>query len=448
MTDTGRRFGLDEAWPRGRGDSESESSYLVGLDFRERDPAWPPDVSLAELETLLDTVGAKPCCARTFVVRRINPATLIGRGQAEQIAAEATKLDCNAIVFDSDLKPRQQRNLEKVIGVKIVDRTALILDVFAHRATTAEGKLQVERAQIEYVLPRLSDLWVEFSRTGGGIGTRGPGETQIEVDRQQLRTRLADIDKRLEHVRSRRSLARKSRKKKGLPTLAIVGYTNAGKSSLLNALSDGGAYVEDKLFATLDPLTRRVDLPDSRAVMATDTVGFMQRLPTRLIAAFRATLEEVQAADLLVHVVDLSAPNISGQIASVEEALEELDVLDKPIITVLNKVDLVEKPGEVVAPDAVVVSTKTGAGLDDLRSQIAVRISQDEREVRVAIPFSEGRLVDLFHREGTVESVEFTPEGTVIVGTIPARLETQYRSFESKPPIARRMAANKAPERK
>ena len=343
---------------------------------------------------------------------------------------EVAALDCDAVVFDSELKPRQQRNLEKAIGAKIVDRTALILDVFAHRATTAEGKLQVERAQIEYLLPRLSDLWVEFSRTGGGIGTRGPGETQIEVDRQQLRTRLAEIDRRLEHVRTRRSLTRKSRKKKDVPTVAIVGYTNAGKSSLLNALSDGGAYVEDKLFATLDPLTRRVDLPDSRAVLAIDTVGFMQRLPTRLIAAFRATLEEIHEADLLLHVVDLSAPNIPGQILCVDETLEELEVSGKPVITVLNKVDLVGQPGEAVTPDAVVVSTKTGVGLDDLRSQIAARIFRDVRELTVTIPFSEGRLVDLFHREGTVERVEYVPEGTVIKGAIPTRLEAQFRAFE------------------
>ena len=379
---------------------------------------------------MLDTVGATSCRARTLPVRKISPATLIGRGQAENIAMEAAELDCDAVVFDSDLKPRQQRNLEKAIGVKIVDRTALILDVFAHRATTAEGKLQVERAQIEYLLPRLSDLWVEFSRTGGGIGTRGPGETQIEVDRQQLRTRLAEIDRRLEHVRSRRSLIRKSRKKRDLPTVAIVGYTNAGKSSLLNALSDGGAYVEDKLFATLDPLTRRVDLPDSRAVLAIDTVGFMQRLPTRLIAAFRATLEEINEADLLLHVVDLSAPNIPGQILCVDETLEELKVSSKPIITVLNKVDLVGQPGEVVTPDAVVVSTKTGAGLDDLRSQIAARIFRDAREITVSIPFDEGRLVDLFHRQGAVESVEYAPEGTVIKGAIPTRLEAQFKPFE------------------
>lgn len=391
---------------------------------------WPPSVSLKELETLLDTVGATSCRARTLSVPKINPATLIGRGQAENIAMEVAELDCDAVVFDSDLKPRQQRNLEKAIGVKIVDRTALILDVFAYRATTAEGKLQVERAQIEYLLPRLSDLWVEFSRTGGGIGTRGPGETQIEVDRQQLRTRLAEIDRRLEHVRSRRSLVRKSRKKKNLLTVAIVGYTNAGKSSLLNALSDGGAYVEDKLFATLDPLTRRVDLPDSRAVLAIDTVGFMQRLPTRLIAAFRATLEEIREADLLLHVVDLSAPNIPGQILCVDETLEELDVPSKPIITVLNKVDLVGQPGEAVTPDAVVVSTKTGVGLDDLRSQIAARIFRDVRELTVAIPFGEGRLVDLFHREGAVERVEYAPEGTVIKGTIPTRLEAQFKAFE------------------
>ena len=379
---------------------------------------------------MLDTVGATSCRARTLSVPKINPATLIGRGQAENIAVEVAELDCDAVVFDSDLKPRQQRNLEKAIGVKIVDRTALILDVFAYRATTAEGKLQVERAQIEYLLPRLSDLWVEFSRTGGGIGTRGPGETQIEVDRQQLRTRLAEIDRRLEHVRSRRSLVRKSRKKKNLLTVAIVGYTNAGKSSLLNALSDGGAYVEDKLFATLDPLTRRVDLPDSRAVLAIDTVGFMQRLPTRLIAAFRATLEEIREADLLLHVVDLSAPNIPGQILCVDETLEELDVPSKPIITVLNKVDLVGQPGEAVTPDAVVVSTKTGVGLDDLRSQIAARIFRDVCEVTVAIPFGEGRLVDLFHREGAVERVEYAPEGTVIKGTIPTRLEAQFKAFE------------------
>ncbi len=403
---------------------------MVGIDFSEKDPAWPPDESIAELISLLETVGAESRETRIFRVRRIAPATLIGSGQAEEVAARAEELGCTTVVFDTDLKPRQQRNLERSIELKIVDRTTLILDVFASRATTAEGKLQVERAQIEYLLPRLSDLWVQFSRTGGGIGTRGPGETQIEVDRQQLRARLSVIDKRLERVRSRRALTRQARSSRGVPTAALVGYTNAGKSSLLNALSEGGAYVEDKPFATLDPLTRRVDLTDTRAVLLTDTVGFMQRLPTRLIAAFRATLEEVQEADLLIHVVDLSATNIFGQMRSVEETLRELDVLSKPMITVLNKVDLVDDPGEAVVPGAVVVSAETGEGLDDLREEIAAIVFADDYQVSVAIPFSEGRLVDLFHRRGTVETEEYTADGTLLSGTIPERFAAQFRPFE------------------
>lgn len=410
---------------------------MVGLDLPDDGVAWSPSASLGELRALLNTVGAEAGGERVFVVRRIDPASLLGKGQVQEIAAGVQSLGCDLVVFDSELKPRQQRNLEKSLGVKIVDRTALILDIFASRAHTAEGKLQVERAQSEYLLPRLSELWVQFSRTGGGIGTRGPGETQIETDRRQLRARISELDRRLATIRSRRSLSRASRRGKGLPVAALVGYTNAGKSSLLNALSRGGAYVEDKLFATLDPLTRRVELPNGRPVLVTDTVGFIQRLPTRLVAAFRATLEEVIEADLLVHVVDISSPTVFSQIASVHETLNDLKLQAKPMVTALNKIDLVEDPGELFVPGAVPVSALTGAGLDELLENIASHLYGGEREVVVSIPFGEGRLVDLFHREGKVEEERFTAQGTLIRGAIPQRYSALFRPFELPQPALR-----------
>lgn len=407
-----------------------ERGFLVGLDFRERDPVWSPADSLSELEFLAATARVVVAGSTLLPVRGPNPATLIGSGQAEEIARRVAELNCQTVIFDDNLLPRQQRNLENILEVKVVDRTTLILDIFAAHARTAEGKLQVARAQIDYVLPRLSDLWVEFSRTGGGIGTRGPGETQLETDRQELRDRISDLDARIEKVRRHRSLARSARQKRGLPLVGLVGYTNAGKSSLMNALTGADAVVQNQLFATLDPLTRRLDFSDGRQALLTDTVGFIQRLPSRLVAAFRATLEEIESADLLLHVVDASSPTRIEQVDAVVETLEELGVTDTPMITVLNKVDRLEDPGEPFLPGAIWASAVDGSGLDSIRAAIAAALSAGDVRLIVKIPFSEGRLVDLFHREGTVEGSEFTEDSTILTGTIPAKLASTFHDYE------------------
>ena len=409
--------------------SPDERGFLVGLDFRAPDPVWSPADSLSELEALAATARVVVAGSTLLPVRRPNPATLIGPGQAAEIARRVTELDCQTVIFDDNLLPRQQRNLERILKLKVVDRTTLILDIFAAHARTAEGKLQVERAQIDYVLPRLSDLWVDFSRTGGGIGTRGPGETQIETDRQELRGRISALDARIEKVRRRRFQARSARRKRGLPLVGLVGYTNAGKSSLLNALTGAGALVENQLFATLDPLTRSLSLPDGRQALLTDTVGFIQRLPPRLVAAFRATLEELETADLLLHVVDASSPTRIEQVDAVVQTLEDLGVTNTPMITVLNKMDRLSDPGEPFLPGAIWTSATDGRGLDSVRAAIATALSAGDVRLTVEIPFTEGRLVDLFHREGAVDATKFTDEATILTGAIPARFASQFRKY-------------------
>ena len=407
-----------------------ERGFLVGLDIRAPDPVWSPADSLAELQFLAATARVIVAGSTLLRVRAPNPATFIGSGQAEDIAHRVAETNCQTVIFDDNLLPRQQRNLENILKVKVVDRTTLILDIFAAHARTAEGKLQVERAQIDYVLPRLSDLWVDFSRPGGGIGTRGPGETQLETDRQELRKRISLLNARIEKVRARRSQARAVRRKRGLPLVGLVGYTNAGKSSLLTALTGATALVQDQLFATLDPLTRALVLPDGRKALLTDTVGFIQRLPPRLVAAFRATLEEIETADLLIHVVDASSPTRTEQIDAVVETLEDLGVADTPMITVLNKMDRLEDPGDPFLPDAIWASAVDGTGLDAVRAAITTALSAGDVRLTVKIPYAEGRLVDLFHREGTVDDTEFTDEATILTGAIPIRFASHFQKYK------------------
>lgn len=409
---------------------QQEQGLLIGLDFREHDPVWRPADSLAELEQLALTAGVCVAGSMLLPIRRLNPATLIGTGQARNIARLVAEMHCSTVIFDDNLLPRQQRNLEKILEAKVVDRTTLILDIFAIHARTMEGKLQVERAQIDYILPRLSDLWVDFSRTGGGIGTRGPGETQIETDRQELRGRLSKLDMRLDKVRQRRAQARAARQRQGLPLIGLVGYTNSGKSSLMKALTGANTLVQDKLFATLDPVTRRLDLPDGRRALLTDTVGFIQRLPSRLIAAFRATLEELETADLLLHVVDAASPNRSEQIDAVVETLEELSITNTPIITVLNKVDKAPYSETASFPGAIRISATTGVGLEALRSNISRQLGIGDVRLTVRVPFHEGRLVNLFHREGTIDNTEYTEGGTIVTGMLPAKMLPVFRPYE------------------
>ena len=345
--------------------------------------------SLQELRELARTAGARVVGSVQQRLQTIHPATYVGKGKLEEVKSQVSRLNANVVICDDELSPSQQRNLENTLDVKVIDRTALILDIFATRANSREGRLQVELAQMQYLAPRLRGQWQHLERMEGAIGTRGPGETQLETDRRLLLKRITRLKKDLDAVHTQRTLYRRRRQRAGIPVVALVGYTNAGKSTLLKALSGANVLAEDKLFATLDPVTRRLRLPGETAVLLTDTVGFIQKLPTGLVAAFRATLEELQEADLLLHVTDISHPSASVHVETVEETLADLDVKDTPTLHVLNKVDLLKAAdGTPVtsieearatlgsAPDDVVaVSAAEGWGLDELLSMIEDRIA-------------------------------------------------------------------------
>ncbi len=338
---------------------------------RHRQPRWEAEDSLAELEQLARSAGARVAEAILQDRGRLDPRYLIGKGKALEIRERCAGVD--VIILDEELSGSQQRNLEQLLSRRVVDRTGLILDIFAQRAQTREGKLQVELAQLDYLLPRLAGAWSHLERLGGGIGTRGPGETQLESDRRRIRTRLAKIRRDLEQVRRHRAVLRRPRQKAPFPVLALVGYTNAGKSSLMNALTHAGVPVRNQLFATLDPTLRRLVLPGGRAALLSDTVGFIRKIPHQLVEAFKATLEEIQEACVLLHVVDISHPNAGLQQTAVESVLGELGLSDRPTILVCNKVDrLAHAPFSWRRGSGrVAVSARTGVGLDDLREEIA-----------------------------------------------------------------------------
>ena len=347
-----------------------ETALLVGV-VRHRQPRWEAEDSLVELEQLARAAGARVAEAVLQDRDRLDPRYLIGKGKAEEIRGRCSGID--VVILDEELSGSQQRNLEKLLGRRVVDRTGLILDIFAQRAQTREGKLQVELAQLDYHLPRLAGAWTHLERLGGGIGTRGPGETQLESDRRRVKTRMAKIRRDLEQVRRHRALLRRPRRKIPFPIVALVGYTNAGKSSLMNALTRAGVVVRDQLFATLDPTLRRLALPGGRVALLSDTVGFIRKIPHQLVAAFQATLEEVQEAELLLHVVDVSHPHAELQQAAVEAVLGELGLADRPTILAYTKIDrLGQRPDFPWGPGSgrVAISAKTGAGLDDLRREI------------------------------------------------------------------------------
>ena len=369
--------------------SRREVALLIGLK-RSHQPRWEAEESLEELAQLAVSAGAESAF-RVLQERSVpDPRTLIGRGKAEDIR-ELCEEGVDLVIFDEDLTGSQQRNLEATLQRKVIDRTGLILDIFAQRARSREGKLQVELAQLKYLLPRLTGHGADLSRLGGGIGTRGPGETQLEVDRRRIRRRVIKIEEELEKVQRHRALLRRRRQKQALPTAALVGYTNAGKSSLLNALTHAKLPVADKFFVTLDPTLRKVILPGGRAVLLSDTVGFIKKLPHQLVAAFKATLEEVRASDLLLHVIDIAHPQWQDQEQAVTAVLEELGMAIKPLISLYNKVDKLPHP-EAIAflsrrPRSVVTSANTGAGLSELKTVIAEMLesleeSRAQRQVR------------------------------------------------------------------
>ncbi|MGH8936330.1 MAG: GTPase HflX [Acidimicrobiia bacterium] len=389
----------------------SERALLVGVTTGGGEEA---KVSLAELARLAETAGAE--CTGALVQRRerFEPATLVGKGKVAELAAEAALADL--VIFDNDLTPAQERNLSKALKRPVLDRTALILDIFAQHARSREGKIQVELAQLEYRLPRLRGRGVELSRLGGGIGTRGPGETQLEVDRRRIQTRIAKLRKELEDLARTRRVKRGQRERRGLPLVALVGYTNAGKSSLLNALTDAGALVEDQLFSTLDPTTRRLELPNGRLVLVSDTVGFVHKLPHELVEAFHSTLEEATEADLLLHVVDVAATRPESQIAAVREVLEEIGAHQVPELMVGNKVDRAADTGlarfRAAHSEGVVVSALTGRGLADLIAEVGNRLSVLDRQVELMVPFSNGAVVARLHEVAEVLEEEYREEGT------------------------------------
>jgi GTPase len=402
-----------------------ERAFLIGLDD-PRDGRWPVSRSLDELAALAETAGA--IVVGSAFQRRAGPDPVwyFGRGRAAELVDEKAATDFNLLVVDDELEPNQQRSLEKLLDCKVIDRSALIIDIFARHARTKEGRLQVELAALEYHLPRLTRLWTHLSRTGGGIGTRGPGESQLETDRRIIREKIKKVRADLEDVRRHRATAARQRDRHEVATVALVGYTNAGKSTLLNAMADSDLYAADMLFATLDPTTRQLALPSGRQVVMSDTVGFINKLPHDLVDAFRATLEEVMRADLLLEVVDAADPNFLGQQAAVQSVLDELGAGDKPRITVYNKIDLLPADAGTPPPSesTAFVSATTGEGIDTLRLRIADALRRQMVAVDAIVPYDRGELVARARTSGEVVE-RYEEAGVRVSGHLPAAIASE-----------------------
>ena len=411
-----------------------ERAILVGVDMPGTD--WPVEESLDELAQLAATAGIT--CVDRVIQRlaRPHPGTLLGSGKVQEITELLQFHNCDAVLFDLELTPGQHRTLERELETQVLDRTALILIIFGQRAHTKEGRLQVELAQVEYDLPRLARQWSHLSRQKGSVQQRGEGEKQIEVDRRLLRRQKDQLQEDLEHVRTHRQLHRERRKHTGAPVVALVGYTNAGKSTLLNTLASAHSLTEDKLFATLDPMTRRVRLTGGQEILLSDTVGFVQHLPTTLVAAFRATLEEVAEADLLVHVVNAAYPALNRQVEAVEQVLEEIGAGGRPMLIALNKVDLLpaaaplELTGMAAKLPAVRVSALQGQGIDDLLHCISENLVLQFVALDVLLPYKRGDLVAQFHQFGTIEHESYEEGGTHICGHMPANHSGPFMQFQ------------------
>lgn len=423
-----------------------ERAFLVGVDFRRENNLLSLDDSLAELKLLAETAGLDVVGEARQKLETPHQKTFIGSGKVEEVQALVEETQAEVIIFDDELSPRHLRELENIFGerVRILDRTALILDIFAQHASTSEGALQVELAQYEYRLPRLTRAWTHLARqTGGGagrtggvggVGLRGPGETQLEVDRRDIRRRIGNLKQQLEKVRTHRHQYRSRRRRSNIPVVALVGYTNAGKSTLLNRLANASVFVADQLFATLDPTTRRVELPGGRFALFTDTVGFIQKLPTTLIAAFRATLEEISEADLLIHVVDVTHENALAQARAVYQTLEEIHADHIPILIALNKIDLLKDPNTIQDrlrnfPSAIAISALKGLGIPELLTAVDHQLFEKYFEISVRLPYSEGGLISLFHEQGFVDEIVHGDGGVIIRGRLPGRLRARYDAF-------------------
>ncbi|MCS7251876.1 MAG: GTPase HflX [Anaerolineae bacterium] len=422
-----------------------DRAVLVGTEVHGNPGLLPVEASLDELAQLARTAGIEVVGRAVQRLRRIHPATYVGPGKVEEIQALVRAMRANMVIFDDELSPSQQRNLENAFGdnIRVLDRTALILDIFAQHAHTREGALQVELAQYEYRLPRLTRRWQDLAQQAGGsfgrggisgVGLRGPGEKQLEIDRRRIRERIARLKEELETVRAHRQRYRERRRRAQVPVVVLVGYTNAGKSTLLNAVSGSNVLVADQLFATLDPTTRRVKLPEGGIALFTDTVGFIQKLPHQLVAAFRATLEEINEADLILHVLDITHPNALQQARVVIQTLREIGVGDIPMITALNKIDRLPDPAaaQTIAAehfDFVAISAAYGIGLEDLLRKVEAILYRSLTPVRVRLPLSRGDLVALFYHQGVVEWEAHTDNEVTLFGRLPGRLLTAFRVY-------------------
>jgi GTP-binding protein HflX len=409
-----------------------QRAFLIGVQLPGMS-VEEAERSLSELALLTDTAGSDPVDQELVRRQVIDAGTFIGSGKADELAGLTKALDIDVVVFDNDLTPAQQRNLMSVFGCDVVDRQALILDIFAQHAHSKEGALQVELALLRYHLPRLRGKGKALSQQAGGIGTRGPGETKLETDRRRILARISKLERDLVDTAGHRETQRKSRRRSRIPQVAIVGYTNAGKSTLLNALTDAGALVEDRLFATLDPTVRRLDLPDGRRVLVADTVGFVRRLPHHLVEAFKSTLAEATESDLLVHVVDGTEPDPAGQIAAVREVLSEIGAAEVPELLVINKLDAVDAPHRDrlrnVYPDAVPISALRGDGLDDLVESLSALTTPKSVTLSLEIPYDRGDIVAAAHRLGEVTGEKHDENGTILDVRLPTALTARFTDF-------------------
>jgi GTP-binding protein HflX len=406
-----------------------ERAFLIAVDTGS-DVGWPAEDSLQELASLARTAGAEVVGAEWQQRRHPDPDTYIGAGKAQELLAAKIETGFTVLIADDELSPTQQRGLEEVLGVKVIDRSRLILDIFALHARTREGRLQVELAQLEYQLPRLTKLWTHLSRTGGGIGTRGPGESQLETDRRLIRDRISVMKARVDQVRRNRETGAKSRTTRGEPTVAIVGYTNAGKSTLLNSLVGSSVVLaEDRLFATLDPTSRRVRLPGGLHAIVTDTVGFIHKLPHQLVDAFRATLEEVSRADLLLEVVDASDHHALEHRATVQAVLDELGAAEKPRIIAANKIDAAQMHAREIDPAALGVSAATGLGLGPLRSAVEEALPRQGTPVDLRLPYTAVGEVEAIRARGGIQ-VAYDEDALHVTGFATAETASELKRLK------------------
>jgi GTP-binding protein HflX len=407
---------------------------LVGVELPSRDHKVPLQYSLDELERLAETAGASVLEKYTQQVRSVTPATLIGRGKVDEIQKNLRETHADLVIIDEDLTPAQQRNLESAFKIRVIDRSQLILDIFAQRARSSEGKLQVELAQLEYLLPRLTRQWTHLSRLGGGIGTRGPGETQLEVDRRRIRERIGHLKRRLKTVERTRALQRKERDAVPFATVALVGYTNTGKSTLMNTLTRAGVSVEDKLFATLDPTTRALRLPNGDKVMIVDTVGFINKIPHSLIEAFKSTLEEVSRADLLLHLVDMADPLFEEQIHVIEKVLDEIGAGEIPTVLVPNKIDLAssaeaQQLKSANACDVSSISALTGAGVTRLLEKVGKILDRKKEQFHACFTPAQSGLVALLRERGRIVKEKYEGDVLRVTAMVTPKLAGQIRKL-------------------